>query len=117
VRRFFRAVVVDTTPLREVPAFRWLYAGHGVAWIARQITVVAVPFQLYDMTGSTLKVGALGLIQFVATLVVSLAGGAVADAVDRRKLLLIAQFLLAGTAVCSPGTPPFRLLSSGPSTC
>jgi MFS family permease len=99
VRRFFRAVVVDTTPLREVPAFRWLYAGHGVAWIARQITVVAVPFQLYELTGSTLKVGVLGLIQFIATLVVSLAGGAVADAVDRRKLLLIAQVLLAGTAV------------------
>jgi MFS family permease len=99
VRRFFRAVVVDTTPLKEVPAYRWLYAGHGVAWIARQITVVAVPFQLYQMTGSTIKVGTLGLIQFVATLVVSLAGGAVADAVDRRKLLLVAQFLLSGTAV------------------
>jgi MFS family permease len=99
VRRFFRAVVVDTTPLREVPAYRWLYAGHGVAWIARQITVVAVPFQLYEMTGSTIKVGALGLIQFIATLVVSLAGGAVADAVDRRKLLLVAQFLLSGTAI------------------
>lgn len=99
MRRFFRAVVVDTTPLKEVPAFRWLYAGHGVAWVARQITVVAVPFQLYELTGSTIKVGVLGLIQFVATMVVSLAGGAVADAVDRRKLLMVAQVLLAGTAV------------------
>lgn len=99
MKRFFRAVVVDTTPLKEVPAYRWLYAGHGVAWIARQITVVAVPFQLYELTGSTVKVGVLGLIQFVATLTVSLAGGAIADAVDRRRLLLIAQFLMALTAV------------------
>lgn len=103
MRRFFRAVVVDTTPLQQVPAYRWMFLGHGLAWVARQITVVAVPFQLYQMTGSTIKVGALGLIQFVATLVVSLAGGAVADAVDRRRLLLISQFLLAGTAVLLAG--------------
>jgi MFS family permease len=98
VSRFFRNLLVDTTPLRLAPRFRWLFAGHGISWIGRQITVVAVPFQLYAMTGSTVKVGTLGLIQFGATIVVSLAGGAIADAVDRRLLLLISQLSLAATA-------------------
>lgn len=96
--RFFRNILVDTTPLREAPRFRWLFAGHGLSWIGRQITVVAVPFQLYAMTGSTVKVGTLGLVQFGATIVISLAGGAIADAMDRRMLLLVSQVSLAATA-------------------
>ena len=96
---FFRHLVVDATPLRESPRYRWLYAGLGVTWLGRQLTVVAVPYQIYELTGSTLAVGLLGMVQFVPTLFVALAGGAVADAVDRRKLLAITQVGLAGTAV------------------
>jgi MFS family permease len=64
----------------------------------RQLTVVAVPFQLYEITGSTLAVGFLGLAQFIPLMLVSLVGGALADAVDRRRLLVVAQVVLAGTA-------------------
>ena len=91
--------VVDVTPLRQSPRFRRLYIGHLLAFLGRQLTVVAVPYQIYLLTDSTLAVGALGLVQFVPLMAVSLVGGAVVDAVDRRRLLVVSQILLAGTAV------------------
>jgi len=91
--------VVDVTPLRQVPGYRWLYAGMFLAQTGRQLTVVAVPFQVYDLTGSTIAVGLLGLAQLVPLLAVSLVGGALADAVNRRRLLVLTQLILAATAV------------------
>jgi MFS family permease len=83
-RRFFS----DTTPLRESAQYRRLYLGQLFAIFGSQITVVAVPLQVYLITGSSLLVGLLGLAQLVPLLLFSLVGGAVADRVDRRKLLL-----------------------------
>lgn len=91
--------VVDVAPLRQVPGYRWLYAGMFLAQTGRQLTVVAVPFQVYDLTGSTIAVGLLGLAQLVPLLAVSLVGGALADAVNRRRLLVVTQLVLAATAV------------------
>lgn len=91
--------IVDITPLRESPRFRRLYLGQLLAVIGRQLTVVAVPYQVYLLTGSTLAVGSLGIVQFVPLMAVSLVGGALADSVDRRKLLVVAQLSLAATAV------------------
>jgi MFS family permease len=68
-------------------------------WFGRQLTVVAVPFQLYELTGSTLAVGLLGVAQFVPLLATALIGGAIADAVDRKRLLLVSQIALSLTAV------------------
>lgn len=87
------------TPLKESVEYRWLYSGMGFAWFGRQLTVVAVPFQLYELTGSTLAVGLLGVAQFVPLLATSLIGGAIADAMDRKRLLLVTQISLALTAV------------------
>ena len=86
-RRFFS----DTTPLRESAQYRRLYFGQMFAIFGSQITVVAVPLQVYLITGSSLAVGLLGLAQLVPLLSFSLIGGAVADKVDRRKLLLWMQ--------------------------
>lgn len=99
LRNFTRFAVVDITPLRQVPGYRWLFAGMLFMHAGRQLTVVAVPFQVYELTGSTLMVGLLGLAQLIPLLAVSLVGGALADAVDRRRLLLLSQILLAGTAL------------------
>jgi MFS family permease len=66
-----------------------------VSTAGRQLTVVAVPYQVYLLTHSALAVGALGIAQLVPLLVLSLAGGAVADAVDRRRLLIAVNVLLA----------------------
>lgn len=91
-------MVVDTTPFRESVVFRWLFAGLGMSHVGRQLTVVAVPYQIYDLTGSTLAVGLVGLVQLIPLLITSLFGGALADAVDRKRLLVWSQILLAATA-------------------
>jgi Transmembrane secretion effector len=69
------------------------------AQVGRQFTVVAVPLQVYQITGSTLAVGLLGLAQLIPLLLISLVGGALADAVNRRLVLMISQLLLALTAL------------------
>lgn len=65
----------------------------------RQLVVVAVPFQVYELTGSTIAVGLLGLAQLVPLLTISLLGGALADAVDRRRLLVLSQGVLVVSAL------------------
>jgi MFS family permease len=67
--------------------------------MGQQLTVVAVPFEVFELTRSSLAVGMLSLAQVGPLLVCSLAGGALADAVDRRRLLLVTQTLLAATSV------------------
>jgi hypothetical protein len=87
LRNYTRLAVVDVRPLREVAGYRWLFAGMLFTQIGRQLTVVAVPFQVFELTGSTLLVGLLGLAQLIPLLAVSLVGGALADAstaVDSR---------------------------------
>lgn len=98
-RGFGRRLVVDVTPLRESRDFRQLYLGHLLAFLGRQVTLVAVPYQVYVLTESTLAVGALGLVQVVPLVAASLVGGAVVDAIDRRKLLFFSQLLLALTSL------------------
>jgi MFS family permease len=98
MKKFRRMAVVDVTPLRESPGFSWLFAGSLFVQGGRQLTVVAVPFQIYQLTGSTLAVGLLGLAQLVPLLLMSLLGGALADAVDRRKILIFSPLVLALTS-------------------
>lgn len=93
--RFRRRVVVDVTPLRESRDFRYLYLGQMAAFLARELTVVAVPYQAFVLTGSSLVVGSLGLAQLIPGLAVALLGGAIFDAVDRKKLMWMSQILQA----------------------
>jgi len=94
-RRRFGGILLDVEPLRRDRDFRFLWIGQVISGVGRQVTVVALPFQLYVLTGSTLAVGLLALVQLVPILVFALGGGAVADAVDRRRLLLVTQVGLA----------------------
>jgi MFS family permease len=98
-RGLLARIAVDIRPLRESRDFRRLWFGVGISAIGSQVTTVAIPFQLYDETRSTLLVGMLGLAALVPLLIVPIYGGAVADAVDRRRLLLlsdVAQLLVTG---------------------
>ena len=81
-----RHVAVDVRPLRQ-PDFRRLFIGQGVSFVGYQLTAVAVPVQMYAITGSSLWVGVIGIAAFVPLVVAGLWGGAVSDAVDRRRLL------------------------------
>ena len=87
-----RRIAIDTTPLRH-PAYRRLFVGQGVSFVGFQVTAVAVPVQVYDISGSSFWVGILGVVGLVPLVVFGLWGGAVADAVDRRKLLLASSWL------------------------
>ncbi len=106
-----RGLLLDVEPLRRDRDFRFLWIGQVISGVGRQVTVVALPFQLYVLTGSTLAVGLLALVQLVPILIFALGGGAVADAVDRRRLLVITQLTLAGTSAAlfglamTPGAP------------
>lgn len=93
-----RRLFLDTAPLRLDRDYRWLWSGQVVSGIGNQITRVALPFQVYVLTGSTLAIGALTLFQLVPILLFALGAGSLADAVDRRRLLIATQ---AGLAVCS----------------
>lgn len=92
-------LLADLSPLRESRDYRLLFAGGGVSYLGRQLTVVAIPYQVYLMTGSSLAVGLTGLAAVGPLIGLSLVGGAIADAVDRRRLLLVVQVLLAATSV------------------
>jgi MFS family permease len=93
-RGLFARIAVDIRPLRSSRDFRRLWFGTGISAIGSQITTVAIPFQLYEETKSTLLVGLLGIAALVPLLIVPIYGGAVADAVDRRRMLLFSDIAL-----------------------
>jgi len=74
-----RRLLADITPLRELPAFRRLWAGTTLSSVGSAMTGFAVMLQVYDLTHSSLAVGAIGVAQMVPTLTVGLLCGPVAD--------------------------------------
>ncbi|MEO3756295.1 MFS transporter [Streptomyces sp. B6B3] len=89
---------MDTTPLRHRP-FRRLWSSTTVTAIGSQLTAVAVPKQVYDITGSSAWVGYASFAGLVPLVVFALWGGAVADTVDRRTLMLVTNVGIAVTSV------------------
>lgn len=84
-------MTIDAQPLKHSRDFRSLYIGSTFSFMGTHITFVAVPFQVYEITGSSLAVGLIGLCELIPLLTLSLVGGAIADAVERRKLLMVAE--------------------------
>jgi len=87
-------MLLDLTPLRRHRDFRLLFLGQFISFFGSMLTYVAVPYQVYQLTGSSLIVGLLGTVQLVPLLLFGLLGGAFADALDRRRLLIGAELLL-----------------------
>lgn len=86
---------LDIRPLRHNTAFRRLFASQFISGLGTMVSYVAVPWQLYQLTHSNAQVGLLGLVQLGPVLVCGLLGGAVADRVDRRRLLIGSELLMA----------------------
>ncbi|MEU5026023.1 MFS transporter [Streptomyces milbemycinicus] len=86
--RGWRRWVMDVRPLRHRP-FRRLWASTSITTIGSQLTAVAVPKQIYDLTGSSAWVGYASFAGLLPLVVFALWGGAVADRVDRRTLMLV----------------------------
>lgn len=81
----------DLTPFRRSRDLRLLVAGEFVGNLGTQATLVALPFQLFLVTRSALLVGLLGAVELGPLVAMSLFGGALADRLDRRRLLLLSQ--------------------------
>ncbi|MFF7475286.1 MFS transporter [Streptomyces sp. NPDC008092] len=97
-RSGWRRWAMDTRPLR-IPAYRRLWTSTIVTSVGSQLTAVAVPKQIFDITGSSAWVGAASLAGLLPLIVFALWGGAVADTMDRRKLLLITNIGIGVTSL------------------
>jgi MFS family permease len=90
-REWWRFATVDITPLRRHRDFGLLFIGRLVSFFGTMITFVAVPYQVYQLSHSTLLVGLLGLVELAALFVFAMLGGAMADAADRRTMVLLSE--------------------------
>jgi len=105
---------LDVTPLRRNPAFRRLWFGQGISFIGTEIAEVALAYQMYQLTGSTLAVGLISLTHLIPLLTLTVIGGAFADALDRRRVMLLQQigmvagrlWLAANAALSNPRVWP-----------
>ncbi len=89
---------LDVSPLRASRDFRLLFASGVVSYLGSMFTFVAVPLQAQQLTGSFVVVGLIGLVEVLPILVFGLWGGALADHLDRRLLILGSEI---GAGVCS----------------
>lgn len=96
-------LLVDVTPLRTSRNFRLLFLGQLVSLLGSNLTIVAVAYQVYQETHSSLWVGVVSFIQLPLLIIGSLWGGALGDRFDRRTLLIGASFIL-GLLSCALGT-------------
>ncbi len=95
-----RRLLIDLTPLRRSRDLRHLVSGELVSTLGTQLTTVAVPYQVYQLTHSSLDVGLVSITQLFPLIAGSLLAGSIVDAMDRRRLLMVAQVLMAA---CSAG--------------
>jgi MFS family permease len=92
-------MTVDTSPLRTSRDFRLLWTGELISQVGSQFTLVALYVQVYDLTHSSIAVGAVGLVQLVPMIFVSIGFGPQIDRFDRRRILLVAQLGLMISSV------------------
>ncbi|HMM43445.1 MAG TPA: MFS transporter [Thermomicrobiales bacterium] len=92
---------IDDERRRKLPVhvlrhrdYRYIWMGQFVSMLGTQMHAAALSWQVYELTGSAVQLGLLGLIRAVAILSTSLIGGAVADAFNRRTVLLVTQAAL-----------------------
>ncbi|HEX4307367.1 MAG TPA: MFS transporter [Solirubrobacterales bacterium] len=113
--RWFSKIAVDVQPLRGSRDFRLITAGSLITGLGTQATLVALPFQVFVITGSAFLTGLIGAAELGPLVVASLFGGALADRHDRRRLLLLCQFSLVAIAAAlavaaATGPPPVWIL-------
>ena len=101
--RWWHVATVDTRPLRRHRDFRLLFIGRFVSFFGSMITSVAFPYQVYQLTHSVFLVGVLGVVEFAAILAVAFIGGALADAQDRRLMVLLSEVALMACSLLLAG--------------
>src|SRR3954454_24809128 len=86
-----RRVAVDLSVLRESRNLRLLLTGDLFSGLGTQATLVAIPYQVFTLTHSAALVGLLGIVELIPIIIGSLFGGAIADRIERRRLVFAAQ--------------------------
>ncbi|MFD8518954.1 MFS transporter [Streptomyces capillispiralis] len=115
------AVLPDLTPWRSSKDFRLLWVQGLVTYLGSVMALIALPLQIKELTGSPLAVGAMGAVELVPLVVFGLYGGALADAVDRRKVIvlteaglgLLAAVLLVNAMLPRPLLWPLYVVAAG----
>jgi predicted MFS family arabinose efflux permease len=113
-------ILVDLTPLRESRDFRLLFVGQLISMLGTQLTVVAIPYQVFRMTHSSLQVGAISLAQLLPFIAGALAAGPIGDSMDRRRIMVwtaaamtvTAAAMAANAAVSHPSLIALYVVSS-----
>ncbi len=91
-------ILVDTAPLRDSRDFRLLFIGQLISMLGSQLTVVAIPYQVYRQTHSTLQVGAISLAQLLPFIAGALLAGPMGDSHDKRRIMLWTAAAMGGTS-------------------
>ncbi len=86
-----RKLTLDTSPLRKYRELRLLFASGMITRLGSAMTMVALPFQIKVLTNSYIAVGLMGIVQLVPLIIFGLYGGVLADSVDRKKMILLAE--------------------------
>ncbi|MFF4013876.1 MFS transporter [Streptomyces sp. NPDC001843] len=115
-----RNLLPDLSPWRASADFRTLWVSGLISNFGSFLTFVALPVQMKDLTGSTVAVGAVGAVQLVPLLVFGLYGGALADALDKRKLIwwteagqgLLSAVLLGNALLPRPAVWPLYAVAA-----
>jgi MFS family permease len=94
-----RGLALDVSPLRDSVPYRALWIGQIVSLLGSQIRYIAVPYQVFQITGSVLAVGMIGLAEVIPLIAFSILGGAWADRTDRRALVAKAQVAMMATSL------------------
>ncbi|MFI5939549.1 MFS transporter [Streptomyces uncialis] len=116
-----RGLLPDLSPWRSSRDFRLLWTQGLITYIGAAMALIALPLQIKDLTGSPLAVGAMGAVELVPLIVFGLYGGALADAVDRRKVIIateaglgvLAAVLLVNALLPEPLLWPLYLVAAG----
>ncbi len=95
----WRRIAADVTPLRESRDYRRWWFGYSVSFTGTQLTQFAIPVEVYHLTKSSFDVGLVGLVVLFPLVTMGLVGGAIADAVDRRRLTLMTGTALMALSV------------------
>ncbi|MFC5824500.1 MFS transporter [Nonomuraea insulae] len=96
--RLLRHLSLDLSPLRDSRDYRLLFGSGVITMFGTLISMVAVPYQMKELTGSYVAVGLVSLAEFVPMVVCGLWGGAIADALDRRKIIVLSELGLLVTS-------------------
>ncbi|MCX5225866.1 MFS transporter [Streptomyces sp. NBC_00233] len=115
------ALLPDLAPWRASRDFRLLWVQGLVTYFSSAMAMIALPLQIKELTGSPLAVGAMGAVELVPLVVFGLYGGALADAVDRRKVILLteaglgllAAILLVNSLLPAPMLWPLYVVAAG----